>query len=153
MTLARASLLAALLLSACGPGADAPAAGPKQEGGPVPAGTVAGTAPAISHLRGEYRVAGVDGEELNAPTGVTVSITEDVIDLARCAGFAWSYAFADDILQTERIATPADQPVCGVTDEVAQVGAALQQVNRVSRTAANGIEFSGGGRSVLLFSQ
>jgi hypothetical protein len=36
---------------------------------------------------------------------------------------------------------------------VTRAGLALAEATGVSRTAANGLEFRGGGRSVLLFSQ
>lgn len=103
-------------------------------------------------LVGEYRVAGVDGEALNAPVGVAVSINKTTISLLPCAGYVWRYTYAAGKLETEPAPGPSDT-LCAPTREVAAVGAALNGANRVARTPSNGLEFSGGGHSVLLFSQ
>ena len=104
-------------------------------------------------LQGEYRVAGVDGEDLNAPTGVTVSITKDTIALARCAGLAWTYRYEAGRLETKLLRRLPDDLMCRISEEAQRVGSALGEAHQVRRTAANGLEFSGGGRSALLFSQ
>jgi hypothetical protein len=157
MTLPRFHLLAALLLMACGPGANEPVAEPEQRAGPpsTPAAQAISPVPtpAATNLVGEYRVAGIDGEELNAPTGIAVSITESTIDLAPCAGFAWTYTYENRVLETKRIPVSPTGIVCRIPEEAALAGEAMAEATRVRLTAANGLEFSGGGRSVLLFSQ
>ena len=153
----RVPLLAALLLTACGPGADEPAAEPKTETRPVPTPTAQATAtaatPATVSLPGEYRVAGVDGEDLDSPTGHAVSITDNTIEFMRCAGFAWTYTHEHGALATSRIPVSPDEIVCRPSPDAARIGVALAEATRVKRTSANGLEFSGGGRSVLLFNQ
>ena len=157
MTLPRSPLLAALLLTDCGPGADERSAEPEQRASTAPAPTAQVASPAVTpetwSLAGEYRVAGVDGDDLNAPTGHAVSITEDTIEFMRCAGFAWTYNFEDGALETRRIPVSPDEIVCLPTPEAHRTGVALAEATRVRRTSANGLEFSGGGHSVLLFSQ
>ena len=157
MTLKCLPLLAVLLLAACSPRADESSPEPKQETAAVPTPTAeaasATATPAPVSLPGEYRVAGVGGEELDSQTGHAVSITENTIDYMRCAGFAWTYTYEDGVLETTRIPTSPDEIICRPTPGAWRIGVALSEATRVKRTSANGIEFSGGGHSVLLFSQ
>jgi hypothetical protein len=146
MTMPRLPLVAALLLTACGSSGDEPAAGAAQEASAIPA-------PVVENIAGEYRVAGIDGAELDAPIGIAVSIGADTIGLEPCAGFAWSYRFTGGALETKRLPASADVASCEPAPEVVRAGAALAEATRVRRTSANGLEFSGGGRSILLFSQ
>ena len=162
MILARLIPLVAFLVAGCSEAeppssveepASPPAASAETSAEPparTPAENVAVTQ--ARELVGEYRVAGVDGEALNAPTGVAVSIDTTTISLLPCAGFVWRYTFGAGKLETERAPGPSDV-ICDPTREVAAVGAALNAANSVARTPANGLEFSGSGHSVLLFSQ
>lgn len=153
------ALIALGLLTACGEQGEraAPAATPSASATPSPAASP--TLPAPDTLIGEYRVAGIDGEELNADFGIALSIDEGHVSFEpTCAGFVWSYAYRDGALEIERrqekIAHPPP-PVCAIAIHPLQrqLGEALEAVNRAGRTPANGIELSGNGRSVLLFSQ
>ncbi len=161
MALSRVSLLAAFLLAGCGSGDDEPTRAPGQEAGPPPvAGAPADAAPfdpapspTAQSLAGEYRVAGIDGEDLDAPIGIAVSISPTTIELEPCAGFAWTYTYTGRRLETARIPVSGDEPTCRVEPAITRAGLALAEATRVTRTAANGLEFRGGGRSVLLFSQ
>ncbi|WP_338446572.1 hypothetical protein V5F89_01885 [Pelagerythrobacter marensis] len=137
-------IVPAVLLAACQPAADP--AGPS-----APAAPVEDRAPAS--LVGEYRVAGIDGAELGGDIGIGLSITEtNIFYQPRCAGFDWTYTYEAGALTTER---PADRPVCaiGVPPEQRRLASALDSVTRAERTPANGIELTGGERSVTLFSQ
>ncbi|HTM96019.1 MAG TPA: hypothetical protein VL100_09405 [Croceibacterium sp.] len=146
----RAAFLAVLVLAACGE----PAAPPQPARSEAPA-----PLPAPASLVGEYRVAGIDGDELNAPFGIALSIDGGRVSFEpTCAGFIWSYAYRDGALDIERRQEKLHHPpppVCAVAIHPAQqkLATALDAVNRAGRTAANGIELSGNGRSVLLFSQ
>jgi len=146
----RAAFFAVLLLTACGE----PAAQPQ----PAPSETPA-LLPAPASLVGEYRVAGIDGEELNAEFGIALSIDSGRVSFEpTCAGFVWSYAYRDGALDIERRQEKLHHPpppVCAIPIHPAQqrLATALDAVNRAGRTPANGIELSGNGRSVLLFSQ
>lgn len=161
MTFPRLIGFAAFLLAGCSEAEQAEPPSPVEEpASPAetpaepPARTSAGNI-AITEARelvGEYRVAGVDGRALNAPTGVAVSIDTTTISLLPCAGYVWRYTYAAGKLETEPAPGPSDT-LCAPTREVAAVGAALNGANRVARTPSNGLEFSGGGHSVLLFSQ
>jgi hypothetical protein len=133
---------------------------PASEAEPAP---VPGPAAAPASLAGEYRVAGIDGEPLNAGFGIALSITEDRISYEpECAGFVWDYTHEAGVLTTERSARygPQRQPdgsvvVCavGVAPELRQLGQAIDAATRAERTPSNAIELSGGGRSVTLFTQ
>jgi hypothetical protein len=161
MTWLHLSLLATLLLTGCGPAGSEATPAAEQEASPTPAGATQAKSPAFNpaatpaaeSLAGEYRVAGIDGVELDAPIGIAVSIGPRSIELAPCAGFAWTYTHANGVLETERIPVSPDEPICRIPEETARAGVAMAAASRVRRTSANGLEFSGGGRSVLLFSQ
>src|SRR5690606_34982914 len=111
---------------------------------PDPAGPIA--------LAGEYRVAGVDGGGIDLPHGITATITGDRIEVqSDCIRFAWSYARDGGRLTT------APQPAASCRRALLPpeqaVSEAFTAAESVARTPSNGVEFSGGGRSVLLFSQ
>lgn len=155
-----ALLAASLALMACQP--VAPAAAPSPSLAATPAvstpTTVSrpadGDAPAgvPAALVGEYRVAGIDGREIGGSIGLALSVTAQEIAFdPRCAGFRWSYSYQAGTLATAR---PAG-PVCriGVGPEEQRLATALDAVTSARRTPSNGIELSGGGHSVTLYSQ
>ena len=144
--------IAVLALAACRP-SEEPAA---------PETAAANDAPAIAepsssiasteHLAGEYRIAGVDRREIELPYGITASITADRIHVtADCVNLAWNYRFEGAALGTER--APVEGCGRGLSSEEEAIVMAFDSAREVSRTSANGMEFSGGGHSVLLFSQ
>jgi hypothetical protein len=150
-------LPAALPLCACQP-ADAP---------PTPARS-AQTMPdaAPSSLVGQYRVAGIDGEEVGGGIGIALTVTEQLIWFdPRCAGFSWTYIYDDGALATDRPEKPREgkgqflagpvRPTCriAVHPEQRRLANALDAVDRVRVTPSNAIELSGGDHSLVLFSQ
>jgi hypothetical protein len=147
-----AAILAGLLaLAACGkpdPAANQPAASPSPAAVPTP--TRSADAPAA--LIGEWRVAGIDGAEIDAPIGIALSIDAETIAYdPHCAGFVWDYHYAAGALAPKR----RQGPICEIGYEpvLDRLAAALNAAQTVRRTPSNGIELSGGGHSVLLFSQ
>lgn len=103
-------------------------------------------------LAGEYRVAGVDGDDIDLPHAITASIDERTIRVsADCLNFAWAYRFEEGVLVTET--TPTASCRRGLLPPEEAVRAAFDSAALVRRTPANGIELSGEGRTVLLFSQ
>jgi hypothetical protein len=169
MTLA---LLGATALAACqrGPNEDLSNSGePPAASEPGTASTVTPTpsppenANAPASLVGEYRVAGIDGAEVGGGIGIGLSITErEIYFEPRCAGFNWSYTYKDGDLSTDRpvrrgaSSTAGPQPpVCLVAIHVeqARLATALDAVTQAERTPSNGIELTGGGHSVTLYSQ
>jgi hypothetical protein len=136
-----AAILAALLaLAACSEpdgAANRPAAAPS---------------PATAAVIGEWRVAGIDGAEIDAPIGIALSIDASTIAYdPRCAGFVWDYRYAAGSLSLKR----RQGPICEIGYEpvLDRLAAALDAARTVRRTPSNGVELSGGGHSVLLFSQ
>lgn len=115
-------------------------------------------------LVGEYRVAGIDGAEIAGDMGIGLSIGEATISYEpHCLGYVWAMSMDDE----GRLALARD-PAFGpqvdsgsvivacepaVTPAFGQLAQALDVVDRAARTPANGIELTGGGRSVTLFSQ
>jgi len=160
---ARAVACLVLLLGACSAD-EAPA--PAAQGEQVQTSTVrAGAAPdgstpitAVGDLLGEYRVAGVDGEELGGQSGIAVSIDGPVLSFEpTCAGFVWNIAEGNEGFAFTRANRQADGTVVAcaiaVPPEYDRLGTAIDAVRHAWRTPANGVLLEGAGRSVLLFSQ
>ena len=132
---------------------------------PRPAASAAPDAPAPSpsptseaitdaeNLVGDYRVAGVDGRDIDLPYGITARISEVAIIVeADCMKLSWSYFFEGASLVTEQL-FPRDN--CGrkLVPEEEAIVAAFNGATAVGRTPANGIEFAGENGWVVLFSQ
>jgi hypothetical protein len=118
----------------------------------------------VGALLGEYRVAVIDDEPLDAEFGVALSIDGPVLSYdPACAGFVWTIRFDRDghmMLTRNPDFGPELQPdgtyvVCDieVAPELRQLGEALDQVDLAQRTLDGGLLLSGNGRSVTLFSQ
>lgn len=100
---------------------------------------------------GEYRVAGADGADINLAHAITLTITPDEIRLAsQCFTPRWTWRYAGEVLETARI----PEAMCERTRYPAELAAeaVFAQPENIERTPANGIEISGGGHSLLLFS-
>ena len=106
-------------------------------------------------LAGEWRVAGIDGVPFDEPYGLGLSADERLIWMEpRCAGVARSYR-----IDGGRISFGPDpnarNEVCAIgmpprTDDVLR---ALDSAKTIRQTPQNGIEISGGGHSLTVFSQ
>lgn len=151
---------ALLWLAACAPATDESAQegiGTPETAVPLPDPTapsaaIAAHALSAGELPGEYRLAGVDGKDIQLSYGITASIDGERIHLvADCVNMAWRYTFADGRLVTAR--APAESCARGLTAEEEAIVAALDSAEQAVRTPANGIELSGGNHTVTLFSQ
>lgn len=139
-------LVSMCALAACQPSEEAP------RGAPDSAEPTSSIVASPEALAGEYRVAGIDGADVNLPHGITASITDDRIDVhSDCIRFAWTYRFEEQLLVTEE--APVASCRRALLPEEQALQAAVEAADVVRRTPANGIEFSGGGRSLLLFGQ
>lgn len=144
--------LATIVLPACQPDA-----GPPDPAPTAPASAASGAAPPPSaesrvSLAGEYRVAGVDGQDVNLPHAITVSVTGTVIRYAsQCVGGMWSYRQDGNAIELERIPTEACER--SLYPEEAAIETVFANSATVSRTASNGLQVEGGGHSLTLFSQ
>lgn len=164
MSGARAAWLIALALAAAG--CSEPAAPPQgaesssvalDPASPVPAEPeqrpgvpLAG----LADLTGEWRVAGVDGLDINQPEGISASVSGGkMVVTAGCVRWQWSVTLEAGAFA----ATPATQvtPVCarGLTPAEAAMAEAIGSATSARRLPSKGVELSGNGRSVLLFSQ
>lgn len=133
-------------LAACAPVANEPAAT-----GSDPA-VAAGAIMTPAALMGEYRVAGVDGQDINLSHGISASISDREIEvLSDCIRLKWTYTLADGMLAADRM--PAMSCRRALLPEEQAISRAFDDAVQVRRTAANGIEFSGEGHRVTLFSQ
>lgn len=154
------ALCAAALLAACS--GQAPSGEPSQA-----ATATQPAAPAISApttLAGEWKVVGIDGSDLNEAYGIALSANASEIWWEpRCAGMARGYAIkgsAIDFGPLPALGPPPPPgtlppPVCaiGLPPRLTDVVRALDAATLIQRTPANGVEISGSGHSVLLFSQ
>lgn len=160
-----ASLSALALLSGC---SDEPAAPPpeptaqpvRERPEPLPQNALT----SVAELQGEYRVAGIDDEPLNAQFGIALSIVGQVLSFEPvCAGFVWTISIAPDG-RLQLVRNPDFGPerqddgtvaVCSVAvpPELTQLGEALDRISVAQRTPEGGLLLSGNGRSVTLFSQ
>lgn len=152
---ALALLAAAALLTGC-----YPEVAPQ----PSPASPpVAEAPPSVETLAGEWRVAGIDGRDFNESYGLALSADERAIWWEpRCAAFVRGYR-----IEGNRISfgpdpdSPVSKPgaptitVCTIAPppRLGEVMRALSTATTVERTPHNGVLISGGGHSLLLFSQ
>lgn len=120
--------------------------------------------PAPATLSGEWKVVAIDGKDFNESYGLALSAdSSEIWWNPRCAGVVRSYAIAGHALTVSAARRagsapkPEDPPppVCaiGLPDRLREVVTALDAATEVRRTPSNGIELSGGGHSLLLFSQ
>jgi len=119
---------------------------------PTPSATRTDTA-SVATIAGEYRVAGVGGQDIDLPYGITASITADRIHLtADCVNVEWGYTMdADGTLSTARV--PTEGCARGLNEIEEALVEAFDGAERVTRTASNGYEFSGRGPTAILFTQ
>jgi hypothetical protein len=154
--------VAALLLAGCSDVDQAEPPTPIEEPASAPAPATAAapakTFPAnaaiteAGELVGEYRVAGVNGRDIDLPHGITARINPASIHVTSdCVNVAWSWFLEGTRLVTERV--PVEGCGRGFLPEEEAIVTAVDSADKASRTPANGLEFSGGGHSVLLFGQ
>lgn len=172
----RAAVLLVSLLAACGQ-AD-PAAVERSDAEPapavrpphVPAATASHSAGAqVGTLEGEWRVAGIDGGDLNEGYGLALSANvEEMWWNPRCAGMIRKYRIqgfgfstrpatqsgrAIPVIDNEVPPPPPVVCAIGLPPRLPEVMTALRAATRIERTRSNGVLLSGGGHSLLLFSQ
>ncbi|WEK45717.1 MAG: hypothetical protein P0Y56_11830 [Candidatus Andeanibacterium colombiense] len=105
---------------------------------------------AASQLKGNYRVAGIDGTEFTSlHDGFEVTISGDKIEVrGNCTSNGWSYRFDGAKLVTAVI----EGPTCrrAVTDEEAALGRVFAGAVKASPTPWDGIMIEGTGGTVTL---
>jgi hypothetical protein len=148
--------LLTLALAACTPAAPAPQQGepPAQQ---VPPAAIA----PVGTLAGKWRIARIDGEPLAEQNGMGLEASDSEIWWSpRCAGFVRSYRIDGSDFSTgphlgweppRPGAPPA--PVCAIAPppRIGEVFQILTEATDIRRTAESGVEISGRGRSLLLF--
>ena len=107
-------------------------------------------------LVGEWRIAGIDGNALDMPVGLALSIDADIIEYpSGCGGHAWRYRVEGHTMSTTPTRTPDMDCLARSTfpREVFTAAAAIDAAERIERTPENGMRLFGGGRSLTIFSQ
>lgn len=110
----------------------------------------------IGSLVGEYRVAGINGAPIETSFGLALSATESRMTFGDfCGGYAWDYRLEGTRIETARVASPDEACLAMVSTHrsIFDFVEAIDAVTQASRTPSNGIELSGAGRSVTLYSQ
>ena len=116
------------------------------------------TAGAPATLAGEWRVAGIDGEDFDEPYGIALSADEhDIWWEPRCAGARVAYRISGarfEVVPPPRGTRPP-APVCKIAPppRLAEVMDAIRAAGRIERKPQNGVRLSGEGHSLPLFSQ
>lgn len=111
--------------------------------------------PASVDLRGNWRVAGLDGEPIDTSYAIALVADEDRIWWEpACAGQYRAYSVSGDTF-TAPVRGNTNLEVCdiGFPAELPEIWSALEAADRIERTAENGVLISGNGRSITLFSQ
>ena len=106
-------------------------------------------------LTGSWRVAGLDGQAIDAPYAIALTAdSQQIWWEPACAGQSVSYSVSGSRFRT---ISYDDGPtmVCdiGYPDELERVWSALAAADTIQRMPDNGVRISGNGRSVTLFSQ
>ena len=150
----------ACLLTACAPREQIANEGTAPLSAEVPAAPEPAPVPT---LEGEWRVAGIDGQPLDQPVGLALSASaQEIWWDPHCAGYVRSYRSEGSKFTTgphigyvPRKPGEPTLPICTIAPppRIDEVFRALTSATTIARTPQNGIEISGGGHSVLLFSQ
>ncbi len=153
-----ALIILAVVLTGC---RQAPAPDPSPEAAASHAPT--SSLSPVATLEGEWRVAGIDGAPFDEAYGLALSADADEIWWEpRCANMAFRYRIEDTRIVTGEVEPPAPlelgqppSPTCTADppSRLGDVARALAAADTVGRTPANGVLLSGGGHSLLLFSQ
>ena len=109
-------------------------------------------------LVGEWRVAGIDGEDFDEPYGIALSASDSEIWWnPRCARQSAHYTIDGNRF---RWTPPPELPqeplyVCtiAIPPRLPAIMETIRLAEKIERTPANGIRLSGQGRSLTLFSQ
>jgi hypothetical protein len=154
-------LPAALAACQAAPAIPSSAAPSPDAASPAPASSAAPTPSTVSTLEGAWRLAGIDGVGFNEPYGIAFTgNAEELWWEPRCAFIIRSYRITGTAIAFgPAIGAPKPgempPPVCTIAPPPKMSGVlrALDAATAIERTAENGILISGGGHSVLLFSQ
>ena len=111
----------------------------------------------VRTLAGEWRVAGIDGKSVDGPIGL--ALRGDRAEIwwePSCAGLLRRSTIRGSRVSTAGYSKAEAPPlICLIAPprEMADVFVALDAAKRIRRTVNNGVEISGDGHSLLLFSQ
>lgn len=170
-----AAILLAFLVAACNPpasqaieGGEAEPAATSVPASRPDAAARSGAKSKVATLSGEWRVAAIDGISYDESVGLALSAdAEEIWWEPRCAAIVHPYRIEGFVFRARNIAPspastagpdglPRPAPlICtiGPLPHVAEVSRAIRKATRIERTEQNGVLLSGGGHSLLLFSQ
>jgi len=109
-----------------------------------------------AELVGAYRIAGFDGEDLDAPFGAALTIGSGMVTFeAQCATYSWQFSIVDRAITLVPDSKPSAQCLNSgeLHPKVAQIARAIGETRLAARTPSNAIRLSGSGRSVTVFTQ
>lgn len=106
-------------------------------------------------LAGEWRVAELDGEEIDKRNGIALSANhEEIWWEPGCALQSRNYTIRGSRFDTQPDG-PSGSAVCdiGIPAELPRIWSAIDAAEKIQRTQANAVLISGRGRSVVLFAR
>lgn len=136
--------------------AGSPAAVPTPTPMPTPTPTQPGTSAQVATLEGEWRIAAIDGADFNEDYALTLSATGDTLRFdPSCAGPNRNYDIDGHRFRAWVSEKDKMKAICeiGLPEGLTRMWRAIDAAGRIERTPSNGVLLSGGGHSLLLFSQ
>lgn len=134
----------------------APAPAPMPAPMPTPSPTAPGTSSQVATLAGEWRIAAIDEADFNEDYALTLSAGGDTLRFdPSCAGPDRAYTIEGYRFRARVAEKDKMKAICeiGLPEGLTRMWRAIDAADRIERTASNGVLLSGGGHSVLLFSQ
>lgn len=105
-----------------------------------------------SELVGEWRIAGVDGEEIDQPYAITASITDRQIHVvADCINIAWSYTAESGSFDAKRV--PVEGCGRGMTPKEEAIVTAIDTATGFGKVPSNAMEIFSQQHRVTLYRQ
>jgi hypothetical protein len=105
-------------------------------------------------LAGEWRVAKLDGEEINKRYRFALSANpEEIWWEPSCASQGRKYTIRGSRFDTEPDGTSGEVCDIGFPEELPRIWSAMDAADTIEKTGKNGIPLSGNGRSVILYAR
>lgn len=101
---------------------------------------------------GEWRIAGVNGKEINEPAGATAKIAaSEILIQSDCVNMAYDYSLVAGRFTAKSKPVISCQRALSAAEKA--IGDAITTADAASRDASNALILSGGGHSLTLYTQ
>lgn len=110
--------------------------------------------PDAAAIVGEWRVAAIDGRDIDQPHAITASIGPDRMRfVSQCITLQWRYTLRNGVFATDRIANEVPNCARLLSPAEARLKRAIDASTRAARLPSNALLLSGPDGSVTLFTQ